>query len=419
MLIPRLAVKSLANRKATAILTILAIAASTMLLLGVEKIRTAARESFVGTISGTDLIVGARTGDVQLLLYSVFHIGNATNNFTWQTYKDIAARPEIGWIVPIALGDSHHGFRVVGTSPEFFARYHYRDSQPLAFTTGKPFADLFETVIGADIARTLNYHLGDKVVVSHGLASVGAAEHDDEPFTVAGILDKTGTPVDQSVFISMEAIEAIHVDWTTGAKIPGVSTPSDVIRTMNLTPTQATAALVGVKSRLTIFNLQRFVNEYKQEPMTATIPGLALLQLWEIVGAAETALIAVSLMVVITAVIGMVSTILSTLNERRREMAVLRALGTRPVHVFGLLIAEAGFLGVSGVLIGMVLLYIGLFIAQPIINQRYGLYIPIDPPQPNELIILLGIAGAGLVAGAIPALRAYLNSLADGIVVRT
>ncbi len=419
MFIPRLAVKSLANRKATAILTILAIAASTMLLLGVEKVRTAARESFVGTISGTDLIVGARTGDVQLLLYSVFHIGNATNNFTWQTYKDIAARPEVSWIVPIALGDSHRGFRVVGTSAEFFARYRYRDNQPLGFVSGKAFGDLFDTVVGADVAQSLNYHLGDKVVVSHGLASIGAAEHDDEPFVISGVLAKTGTPVDQSVFISMAAIEAIHVDWTTGAKLPGVSTPRDAIRAMDLTPTQATSALVGVKSRLTIFNLQRFINEYKQEPMTATIPGLALLQLWDIVGAAETALLAVSLMVVITAVIGMVSTILSTLNERRREMAVLRALGTRPVYVFGLLVAEAGFLGVSGVLLGMALLYIGLFVAQPIINQRFGLYIPIDPPALNELLILLGIAGAGLVAGAIPALRAYLNSLADGIVVRT
>jgi putative ABC transport system permease protein len=419
MFIPRLAAKSLANRKATAILTILAIAASTMLLLGVEKIRTAARESFVGTIADTDLIIGARTGDVQLLLYSVFHIGNATNNFTWKSYQDIAARPEVGWIVPIALGDSHHGYRVVGTSTGFVEHYRYRDNQPLVFLAGKPFADLYEAMIGADVAASLNYRVGDKIVISHGLASIGAAEHDDQPFVVSGILAKTGTPIDQSVFISMEAIEAIHVDWTTGARVPGVSTPMEVIRAMNLTPTQATAAMVGLKSRLSIFGLQRFVNEYRAEPLTATIPGLALLQLWEIVGAAETALIAVSLMVVVTAVIGMISTILSTLNERRREMAVLRALGTRPVHVFGLLMAEAGFLGVAGVLVGMAVLYVALFIVQPIINTRFGLYIPVDPPALNEVLILVAIAGAGLVAGAIPALRAYLNSLADGIVVRT
>jgi putative ABC transport system permease protein len=251
------------------------------------------------------------------------------------------------------------------------------------------------------------------------LASVGAAEHDDEPFVISGIIAKTGTPVDQSVFITMEAIEAIHVDFQSGTRQPGVSTPREIIRRMDLTPTQATAALVGLKSRLQIFGLQRFINDYKQEPLTAAIPGLALLELWDIVGAAETALIAVSIMVVVTAVIGMVSTILSTLNERRREMAVLRALGVRPSHVFGLLMAEAGFLGVAGVLIGMALLYVALFVAQPIINQRFGLYIAIDPPGANEIIVLAAIAAAGLLAGAIPALRAYLNSLADGIVVRT
>jgi putative ABC transport system permease protein len=418
MLIPRLAVKSLANRKATAILTIIAIAASTLLLLGVEKIRTGARESFVGTISGTDLIVGARAGDVQLLLYSIFHIGSVANEMTWKSYQDIAARPEISWIVPIQLGDSHRGFRIVGTSPTFFERYRYRDNVPLAFASGRTLSDIFDTVVGAEVAERLNYRVGDPMVVSHGLASVGAAEHDDQPFAISGILAKTGTPIDRSVFVSVEAIEAIHLNWQSGTRA-GAGPPADVIRQMNLTPTRATAALIGLKSRLSIFALQRFVNEYREEPLTATIPGLALLQLWEIVGAAETALIAVSLMVVITAVIGMVSTILSTLNERRREMAVLRALGTRPVHVFGLLMAEAGFLAAAGVLLGMALLYAGLYVAQPVINQRFGLYIPIDPPALNELLILLGIAGAGLVAGAIPALRAYLNSLADGIVVRT
>src|SRR5262245_13694765 len=173
MIIPSLAIKSLANRKTTAILTILAIAASTMLLLGVEKIRNAARESFVGTISGTDLIMGARTGDVQLLLYSIFHIGNATNNVTWKSYQDIAKRPEVDWIVPVSLGDSHHGFRVVGTSAGFIDHYRYRDGQPLAFSTGKVFSDLFETMVGSDVAQTLNYHVGDKIVITHGLAAIG------------------------------------------------------------------------------------------------------------------------------------------------------------------------------------------------------------------------------------------------------
>ena len=128
MIVLRLALQSLRNRWLTALLTVLAIAVSIMLLLGVEKVRTGARQSFADTISGTDLIVGARSGSIQLLLYSVFRIGNATNNITWASYQDIAARPEIAWIVPLSLGDSHRGFRVLGTTPDYFAHYRYRQT---------------------------------------------------------------------------------------------------------------------------------------------------------------------------------------------------------------------------------------------------------------------------------------------------
>jgi putative ABC transport system permease protein len=420
MIIPRLSLKSLWNRRGMAFLTIIAVAVSVMLLLGVEKVRTGARASFTDTISATDLIVGARSGAVQLLLYSVFRIGDATNNVSWESYQDIAAQPQVDWIVPLALGDSHQGFRVVGTSAEFFDRYHYRGDRPLTFAEGHAFSDLFDAVIGADVAATLGYQIGTEIIVSHGMDRLGIAQHDDKPFTVVGILGKTGTPVDRSVHISMEAIEAIHVDWRSGAPPrPGEETPIADVRAMDLTPTSVTAALVGLKSRLGIFALQRYVNEYQEEALTAILPGVALFELWGILGAAETALIAVSAMVVATAILGMITTILSTLNERRREMAILRAVGARPMHIFGLLVAEAGLLAFIGTALGVALLYIALLILRPIVDARFGLYLPITAPTTREWIVLGIVVLAGFIAGAIPALRAYWNSLADGIIVRT
>jgi putative ABC transport system permease protein len=418
MIIPRLAARSLLNRKAMALLTVLSIAVSVALLLGVEKVRTGAKNSFANTITGTDLIIGARTGGVQLLLYSVFRIGNATNNITWKSLQDIAKRPEVAWTVPLSLGDSHRGFRVLGTTREYFERYRFRDNRNLRFAAGGPFEDLFDAVIGADVAQALGYRLGQDIVVAHGLGRVGLVNHDDKPFRVAGILAKTGTPVDRTVHVSLEAIEAIHVDWQSGARIPGQEISADEVRKMDLTPTAVTAALIGTKSRLGIFGLQRAVNEYREEPLTAVLPGIALLELWSIVGTAETALIAVSAMVVLTAIFGMVTSILSTLNERRREMAVLRAVGARPLQIFGLLIAEAGVLAAAGALLGIALLYLALIALQPIVDARFGLYLPIDLPSTRELAMLAAVIGAGMLAGAIPAIRAYLNSLADGIIVR-
>lgn len=415
-MILRLALASLAARALTVSMTIIAIALSVALFLGVEKVRTGAKASFADTISGTDLIVGARSGSVQLLLYSVFRIGNATNNLTWKSYQDIAARTEVDWIVPISLGDSHRQFRVMGTTPAFFDHYKYRSGKSLAMRDGAIISDLFDAVIGADVATTLGYNIGDPIVVAHGLASF--IKHEDQPFRVSGILEKTGTPVDRTVIVSVQAIEAIHVDWQTGAQRPGKSTPADAIRQMELEPQAITAALVGVKSRLKVFGLQRSINEYTQEPLLAILPGVALQELWQIVGIAETALIGVSIMVVVTALIGMMATIFSSLNERRREMAIFRAMGARPRVVLGLLVLEAVLMAALGAILGLALLYLGLFVGQPLIDSAFGLWLPIEAPTLRELWAMFGVVVSGAIVSMVPALRAYRMSLADGMMVR-
>jgi putative ABC transport system permease protein len=415
-MILRLALGSLIARATTVGMTILAIALSVALFLGVEKVRTGAKASFADTISGTDLIVGARSGSVQLLLYSVFRIGNATNNLTWSSYKDVASRPEIAWIVPISLGDSHKQFRVMGTTPDFFNRYKYRSGQSIEFADGKNMSDLFDTVIGADVAATLNYRVGDPIVVAHGLASF--TEHKDQPFKISGILNKTGTPVDRTVIVGLRAIEAIHVDWQEGAQVQGQTTPVDVIRKMKLQPKAVTAALVGIENRLQVFGLQRAINKYNKEPLLAILPGVALQELWQIVGIAEVALIGVSAMVVITALIGMMAMIFSSLNERRREMAIFRAMGARPRIILGMLILEAAVIASIGAIFGLALMYLGLYIAQPIIDAKFGLWLPSKAPTLNEFLVLAAVIIASIIASLLPALRAYRLSLADGMLVR-
>lgn len=419
MIIARLALQSLRNRYVTGLLTVLAIAVSVMLLLGVEKVRTGARQSFADTISGTDLIVGARSGSLQLLLYSVFRIGNPTNNVTWKSYEEISRLPDVDWIVPISLGDSHRGFRVLGTTTEYFSRYKYRDGQSLDLKEGEIFGDLFDAVIGSDVAEALGYKVGDNIVVAHGVGSVSFIEHQDKPFRVSGILQKTGTPVDKTLHVSLEAIEAIHIDWQSGMPLPGESISADEVRQMNLAPKAVTAALVGLKSRIATFRVQRAVNEYRAEPLSAIIPGAALQELWGLVGTAETALAAISAMVVATALLGMVTTVLTTLNERRREMAILRSVGARPTTILGLFVIEGAFLTISGVVLGVAMLYGALWAARPTIDRLYGLDLAITAPSASDLTTLAAIVLAGVMVSIIPAVRAYRLSVADGMMVRT
>ena len=415
-MILHLAIKSLLARATTVGMTILAIGLSVALFLGVEKVRTGAKASFSDTISGTDLIIGARSGSVQLLLYSVFRIGNATNNLTWSSYQEIAGRPEIAWIVPISLGDSHKQFRVMGTTPEFFSRYKYRSDQSLEFSSGEIMSDLFDTVLGADVAASLKYEVGDPIIVAHGLASF--TEHKDQPFQVSGILKKTGTPVDRTVIVSLRAIEAIHVDWQGGSQIQGQKTPIVAIRKMELQPKAVTAALVGIENRLKVFSLQRAINNYPREPLLAVLPGVALQELWQIIGIAEVALIGVSAMVVVTALLGMMAMIFSSLNERRREMAIFRAMGARPLVIFGMLIFEASMIAVSGAILGFALAYIGLYFARPIVDSAFGLWLPSAAPTLNEFSLIAAVVAASIIVSLLPAIRAYRLSLSDGMTVQ-
>lgn len=418
MIIFRLAWQSLKNRWLTALLTILAISVSVMLLLSVEKIRHGARAGFAGTVSGTDLIVGARSGSMQLLLYSVFRIGNPSNNLTWRSYKELAARKEVSWIVPISLGDSHKGYRVLGTTKEYFSRYKFRAGQSLSLQKGAFFDDLFDVVLGADVARDLGYKLGDQIIIAHGIGVIGS-KHDELPFKVSGILAKSGTPVDKTLHVSLKAIEAIHVDWKGGYKIPGQSTPADRLRQVTLTPKSITAALVGLQSRMQIFSFQRYVNEYRSEPLSAIMPAVALQEMWTLIGTAENALLAISAMVVVTAILGMMTMILSTLNERRREISILRSIGAGPGTIISLLVSEAVILTGAGIALGLATTYITLVSVREIVDARYGLLIDITAPSSSEMLILLTILVGGFLAGLLPAWRSYRLSVADGMLVRT
>ncbi len=419
MSILALAVKSVLNRRATATLMVLSISLSVMLLLGVERVRTQARAGFANTISGTDLVVGARTGATALLLHSVFRIGYAVNNVSWTSYQEIARHPRVRWAIPLSLGDSHRGFAVLGTTPDYFRHYQYGRQRTLEFAVGTAIADVYDAVLGADVAAELSLRLHDALIVAHGAVDADFAQHSDKPFRVVGILRKTGTPVDRSVHVTLAGLEAIHLDWQSGMRVPGAAVSPDDARRQDLTPRSITAFLLGLDSRTAVFHVQRFINDYRKEPLLAILPGVVLQELWDAIGVVEQALLGVSALVALVGLCGMVTALLTGLNERRREMAVLRSVGARPRHVLALIVGEATALAALGLALGVVLLYVGLFFARSFIQTRLGLFIEIGLPSPYEWLLLGIVLFAGLLAGLWPAIRAYRYSLSDGMIVHT
>lgn len=413
-----LAWASLKNRKATVLLTLVTLGLAVMLLLAVERVREEARDSFLRSVEGTDLIVGARSHPVQLLLYSVFRLGEPTANLRWATYQKLRALPPVAWTVPISLGDSHEGYRVLGTTRDFFTRMGRGDRRALDFAEGRAFEALHDAVIGAEVAERLGYGLGRQIVLAHGVARVAVHKHEDQPFRIVGILARTGTAIDQGIFVSLEAIEAIHLNWRGGVPLPGrTAVDLATIPPELLVPRTITAVFVGLESRGATFAVQRVVNEYRGEPLIAILPGVALSQLWSLMAGVERALFLAAAAAVLAALMVLLTSILATLNERRREMALLRAVGAGPRHVFGLLLSEAALLTGAGLLLGLLLMEAGLFALAPWLESRFGLFLDPGWPSVGELRLLATVWLGGILLGLIPALLAYRRSLQDGVAV--
>jgi putative ABC transport system permease protein len=415
-----LAWRSLLNRRFAVILTVLTIALSIGLLVLVEQLRSEVRQGFQRSVSGTDLIVGGRTAPVQLLLYSVFGLGDATNNISVETWRQLDELPEVSWIIPVALGDSHRGFRVMGTSDNFIEHFRYADRRSLELAQGAWFDDLFDVVIGHQVARQLDYGLGDDLVLAHGAGRVSLQAHDNLPFTVSGVLAPTGTPVDQQLFISLAAHRAIHIGWERGTRMPGAEARC---RTRpghgrSARARQPDRTVLGLETRQAVFGLQSRINRYPQEALTAIMPTITLQELWRITGVAEQVLLLVAGLVVLAGLLGMLTVLLTTLNERRREMAILRANGARPVQIASLLVFEAGLIAAAGIALGVVLALAVQALSANWLLENYGLFIQAGWPSSTLWQVLGGIFAAGLMIALLPALMAYRRTLADGMQVR-
>jgi len=417
-----LARASLANRAAAVGLAVATVALAVGLVVLVEQLRMQVRDSFHRSVSGIDLIVGAPTSPVQLLLFSVFGIGSPMKNLDHADYRRLADDPAVDWAVPLSVGDAYRGRRVVGTTTALFEHYRYAGGRPLEFAAGRAFDDLFDVVAGARVARALGLGPGDPVVLDHGGGNVSLHRHEAQPFTVSGVLAATGTPVDDALFVSLAAQRAIHVGWERGVPRPGSELGPERARALHddheLEPESVSAVLLGLKTRAAALAMQYRINQQADAGLLAILPGLALQQLWRITGLVENVLRVVSGLVVIAGLLGVLTVLLTTLNERRREMAILRACGARPWQIAALLLLEAALIMALGLVLGLALAWIAQATLAPWLLQRFGLVLGWAAPAAWQWAVLAAIGAAGVLVALLPAALAYRRTLADGMQVR-
>jgi putative ABC transport system permease protein len=404
-----LSLRSLKSRWVSTLLCVLSIALSVCLFLAIERLRVGAKEGFTNTLSQTDLIVGARSSDLQLMLYSVFHLGRPTQNIRFKTFKKIDAHSGVAWTIPLSLGDSFRGFRVVGTNENLFAHYRFRGEKQLKFAQGRPFQKLFDVVLGAQVANQLQHQLGDQVYITHGLYESDDQLHDQHPFQVSGILAPSGTPLDKSVFISLEGLEALHMP---AEQVKGLTREE-------ITVTQLTSFLLGAKNKFFILRLQQHIHNFSAEPLSAVIPALGLQDLWSTVAQVEKIFLFISFCVVLVGLLGIMIALFTSLNERRREIAILRSLGAGPGQLLATLVFESVLMVAAGAILGVLLVQVVLWSAAPALEAKFALQMPLIWFQTKELWGLLVLLTLGALAGCLPALRAYRNSLQDGLTPKT
>lgn len=395
----RLAAASLLARRRTTGLMLLALTLSCALLFGVEKLRSELRTSAYAAVGTVDLIVGARTAPEQLLLATVFHYGALSTPVPRAVETELAAHPAVRFAIPLSLGDSVAGLPVVGTVPAYFEYLGPAPEGSLTFQAGGPFATEEEAVIGAEAARRLGKGLGDTLTLSHGLGAQSFMAHDDHPLHVVGILGTTGTPLDQRILVSLEALHAAHEGTASGA-------PDNE---------NISALLLGLSPRAAALGLAAQLNRSQDPPLTAALPALTLAGLLRWLGAGEAVLQVLSAFVVAVALAGMLAMMLASLEQRRREMAVLRALGAGFPTLLFLLLAEALILTGAALALGLGLVHGGLALAAPALQSATGLTLQGLGPTAGEGLLALGALALAALAGLLPAWLAARRALMDGL----
>ncbi len=431
-----LATASLKNRKGSVLLTVFSIVISVSLLLSVEFTRAQVKDSFTRTVSGVDLIVGARTGQLNLLLYSVFRIGNPTNGIDWQSVETLQNNPNVAWMIPIALGDAHKGFRVVGTNNQYFAHFRYGNKQALTFHRGEHFVHEKSAVIGAAVARQLGYEPGNDIIISHGLGDVSFKQHDTHPFTVTGVLEATGTPVDQAVYVTLRGLEEVHGTLQPIKRQAISRTPADSQRShseeqdthshgdhnaqtdqagADATPDKVSAVMLGLTSRVAALQVQHQINQYNKEPLMAILPGVALAQLWSLMGNIEKLLLGISALILLSSLVGLITMLLASMRERRQEIAVLRAIGAGPLTLLWLIQAEALLISGAACLLSLLTVSATLFITSDWLSSQFGLFISGSLFTPSTAIVIGSVMVATWLVSFIPAIAAYRRALHSGL----
>ena len=405
--------RSLRQHLVSSVVTTLSVGLAAGLTMAVFAINRQTYEAFTGGEAGFDAVLGARGSQLQLVLNTVFHLDTSPGNIPWSLFEQVASSPRVALAVPFVVGDNYQGFRVVGTSEEMFTKFRYRSGQGFTVESGGRVFNpaRAEAVVGSYAARRLGLAVGDTIQPYHGLTSDERQRH-EERYTVVGVLTPTNSPSDRVIWIPLDGLYRMsgHVLRGTGETYrpeAGVEIP-DEHREVSAVMLKFTTPQAG-------FTFSQQINRQGRVATLAWPIGRVMADLFERVGWVSRILGLVAYLVVAVATASILASIYNTMHERRREFAILRALGARRRTVFGVIVLEATTIAALGVLVGFVVY--GGILAAAVVTVRAQTGVVLDPWRVDSALWItpMVMIAAGALAGLAPAVKAYRTDVASNL----
>ncbi len=410
-------VKSLRSRRLSTIITAASVAVATALLLTMLSLRTASFEAFQRGTGTTHLLVSADSSPLTAVLNGVFYANAPSNPIAWKKFQDIKNAFPYDWVVPTQQGDSFRGFPVAAVGTEFFTRFEPVRGEPWKLVAGQFPSKLFEVCLGSTVAADTGLGIGQKIVLTHGTgASRDSHEHDEFPFVIVGILQPSGSAHDRVVFTDLESSWILHAqERRERAGIEGVATVADL--------TDDDRKITGILLRLptrpgrdaSAAIQQQFDALRRDTGIVVAQPAQQIDRLRSIIGNVDELFIALGVAVLLSSGISILLSMHNSMSERRKQIALLRALGVARMRITGMILTEATLIGFAGAIGGCALSLIGNAVASGALKARIGLVVDPTLDPRSTVIIVAGAIVLSALAGVLPAITAYRTSVADNL----
>ena len=414
--------RSLRQHLLSTAITVASVALASGLVMAVFSIKTQTHEAFTGGQIGYDAVLGARGSQLQLVLNTVYHLETSPGNIPWTMYQDIKKHPMVQLAIPYALGDNYKGYRIIGTTEQIFTDFEYQEGKKFQVRAGGRFFDpaLAEAVVGSFAAQKLGLKVGDQFQPYHGLEYDPKAQH-EENFLVVGILEPTNTPSDRAIWIPIDGLFRLGGHTLRGQ---GQDYKPEANKEIPNEHKEVSAVMLKFKTEFAGMTLDQTINKQGKVATLAWPIGKVMAELFEKIGWIDRVLALVAYLVVAVAAGSILASIYNTMNERRREFAILRALGARKHTVFSAIVAEAAAIALLGSLLGFLAYAAILSGAASVTRAQTGVVLDMlrsgqvmfgQTELPVVVLAPLGMVLLGALAGVVPAVKAYSTDVASNL----